>query len=106
MTHAKLDEEGLFNAARKIGSAEARASYVEQACGADAVLRGRVRALLDVHDKDQSFLAAPVAATAATIDEVIRESGLPSSVVSVALLSLEMKRVVRQLPGKLFVKIR
>ncbi|HEV2436975.1 MAG TPA: DNA-processing protein DprA [Verrucomicrobiae bacterium] len=38
------------------------------------------------------------------IDEVIRQSGLPSSAVSVALLSLEMKRAVRQLPGKLFVR--
>ncbi len=39
-----------------------------------------------------------------TIDDVIRQSGLPSSAVSVALLSLEMKRLVKQLPGKLFVK--
>jgi DNA processing protein len=39
-----------------------------------------------------------------SIDEVIRKSGLPSSSVSVGLLSLEMKRLVRQLPGKLFVK--
>jgi DNA processing protein len=38
------------------------------------------------------------------IDEVIRRSGLPSSAVSVALLGLEMKRLVRQLPGKMFVK--
>ncbi|HEU5397501.1 MAG TPA: DNA-processing protein DprA [Verrucomicrobiae bacterium] len=38
------------------------------------------------------------------IDEVIRHSGLPSSAVSVALLSLEMKRLVRQLPGKQFRK--
>jgi DNA processing protein len=36
------------------------------------------------------------------IDDIIRRSGLPSSAVSVALLSLEMKRVVRQLPGKMF----
>jgi DNA processing protein len=41
-----------------------------------------------------------------SIDEVIRASGLPSSTVSVALLGLEMKRVVRQLPGKLFVRNR
>jgi DNA processing protein len=40
------------------------------------------------------------------IDEVIRRSGLPSSAVSVALLGLEMKRLIRQLPGKLFVKNR
>ncbi len=39
-----------------------------------------------------------------TIDEVIRHSGLPSSAVSVALLNLEMKRLIRQLPGKMFVK--
>jgi DNA processing protein len=38
------------------------------------------------------------------IDEIIRHSGLPSSAVSVALLSLEMKRLIRQLPGKMFVK--
>lgn len=41
-----------------------------------------------------------------TIDEVIRKSGLPTSAVSVALLSLEMKRVIKQLPGKLFVRNR
>ena len=40
------------------------------------------------------------------IDEVIRKSGLPSSAVSVALLSLEMKRMIRQLPGKLFLRVR
>jgi DNA processing protein len=39
-----------------------------------------------------------------SIDDVIRKSGLPPSAVSVALLSLEMKRLVRQLPGKLFVR--
>jgi DNA processing protein len=39
-----------------------------------------------------------------SIDEVIRKCGLPSSVVSVGLLSLEMKRAVKQLPGKLFVR--
>jgi DNA processing protein len=38
------------------------------------------------------------------MDDVIRRSGLPASTVSVALLSLEMKRLIRQLPGKLFVR--
>src|SRR2546423_12760804 len=38
------------------------------------------------------------------IDEVIRRSGLPSSATSVALLGLEMKRLVRQLPGKMFIR--
>ncbi len=39
-----------------------------------------------------------------SIDDVIRKSGLPSSAVSVALLSLEMKRLIRQLPGKMFMR--
>jgi DNA processing protein len=38
------------------------------------------------------------------IDDIIRKSGLPTSAVSVALLSLEMKRMVKQLPGRVFVK--
>jgi DNA processing protein len=38
------------------------------------------------------------------IDDLIRRSGLPASAVSVALLGLEMKRLIRQLPGKVFVK--
>lgn len=36
------------------------------------------------------------------MDEVIRTSGLPASAVSVSLLSLEMKRLVRQSPGRIF----
>jgi DNA processing protein len=39
-----------------------------------------------------------------SMDEVIRKSGLPSSAAAVALLSLEMKRLIRQLPGKMFVR--
>jgi len=39
-----------------------------------------------------------------SIDDVIRQSGLPSSAASVALLSLEMKRLVKQLPGKMFLR--
>ncbi|HWQ93853.1 MAG TPA: DNA-processing protein DprA [Clostridia bacterium] len=41
-----------------------------------------------------------------SIDEVIRKSGLPPSAASVTLLSLEMKRLIRQLPGKMFVRNR
>ena len=38
------------------------------------------------------------------IDEIIRGSGLTSAAVSATLLGLEMKRVVRQLPGKLYAR--
>jgi DNA processing protein len=39
-----------------------------------------------------------------SIDDVIRQCGLPASGTSVALFSLEMKRLIRQLPGKMFVR--
>ncbi len=39
-----------------------------------------------------------------SIDQAIELSGLPTSTVSVALLTLEMKRLVKQLPGKIFVR--
>jgi len=38
------------------------------------------------------------------MDDVIHRSGLPPSAASVTLLSLEMKRLIKQLPGKLFVR--
>ncbi|HEY3856006.1 MAG TPA: DNA-processing protein DprA [Verrucomicrobiae bacterium] len=39
-----------------------------------------------------------------SIDDIIRQSRLPPSTVSVALLGLEMKRLIKQLPGKQFIK--
>jgi DNA processing protein len=38
------------------------------------------------------------------IDDIIVKTGLPASAVSVALLTLEIKRMVKQMPGKLFVR--
>jgi len=38
------------------------------------------------------------------MDEVIRRSGLTASAAAVALLSLEMKHLIRQQPGKIFVR--
>jgi DNA processing protein len=40
------------------------------------------------------------------VDEIIRSSGLTSACVSATLLGLEMKRVVRQLPGKVYAQRR
>ena len=39
------------------------------------------------------------------IEEIIGESGLPSGKVSSILLSLELKRLIKQLPGKFYIKI-
>ena len=60
---------------------------------------------LALSDGEQTVYAA-LEAEATPIDEVIRHSGLPASAVSVALLSLEMKRLIKQLPGKMFVRNR
>jgi DNA processing protein len=39
------------------------------------------------------------------IDEIIQRSGLGASLATVALLQLEMRHLVKQLPGKYFVKL-
>lgn len=55
-------------------------------------------------ESESKVLEALVDGDEQSIDQVIRATGLPTSAVSVALLSLELKRRVRQLPGKLFVR--
>ena len=42
---------------------------------------------------------------ASHIDELVELSGLSSSEVLAALFDLEMKGVIRQLPGKQFLKV-
>lgn len=59
---------------------------------------------LELNENEQRILSIVKLEEESSIDEVIRASGLPSSAVSVALFSLEMKRLVKQLPGKLFVR--
>jgi DNA processing protein len=59
---------------------------------------------LALSDNEQKVVGCVVEGHERTIDEIIRQSGLPASAVSVALLSLEMKRIVKQLPGKCFVR--
>lgn len=58
---------------------------------------------LTLSDTEQRVLEL-LGAEETTVDEIIRRSGLPASTVSVALFSLEMKRLARQLPGKLYVR--
>ncbi len=59
---------------------------------------------LELNENEQKVLVEARADDEMSIDEIIRASGLPSSAVSVALFSLEMKRLVKQLPGKMFVR--
>jgi DNA processing protein len=46
-----------------------------------------------------------IEATETSIDEITEKTDLPSATVSSTLLQLELKRLVKQLPGKYFVKL-
>ncbi|MBM3881594.1 MAG: DNA-protecting protein DprA [Verrucomicrobia bacterium] len=63
----------------------------------------RVLPALALSENEQTLLAL-LTAEATPVDDLIRRSGLPASAVSVVLLGLEMKHLVRQLPGKCFVR--
>lgn len=67
-----------------------------------AAVTGELPAL-ELPPQEQQVLAL-VGEEPRPIDELIRESGLSASAVSVALLSLEMKRLVSQQPGKRFAR--
>ena len=58
---------------------------------------------ITLSEVDQRVFEA-ISVEESSIDEIIRRSQLPSSTVSVSLFGLEMKRLVRQLPGKMFVR--
>ncbi|NLY00082.1 MAG: hypothetical protein GXY83_28620 [Rhodopirellula sp.] len=56
MASRQLDEEAIFHVARGLADAELRSTYLDQACAGDHSLRERVKALLDVHEREQDFL--------------------------------------------------
>lgn len=63
-----------------------------------------VRALPIMTDEERRVYGA-IEATETSIDEIATRSELPSGTVSSTLLRLELKRLVKQLPGKYFVKL-
>ena len=46
-----------------------------------------------------------IGAEETSIDDIIQQSQLAAGLVTAALLQLEMRRLVKQLPGKYFVKL-
>lgn len=68
MSPNELDEEAIFEVARKIESAEARADYLDQACGISGDRRERIEMLLAAYDDHESFLERPPAELALTAD--------------------------------------
>src|SRR2546422_5420302 len=74
------DEKAIFNVARQIGSPDARAESLRQACGADSGLRERVQDLLRAYEEQASFLESPApVGVAPTIAEPASES--PGTVI-------------------------
>ncbi|MDQ6621949.1 MAG: DNA-processing protein DprA [Verrucomicrobiota bacterium] len=63
-----------------------------------------VRALPEL-SVDERRVYDAIEATETSIDDIATKSDLPSGSVSSTLLRLELKRLVKQLPGKYFVKL-
>jgi len=63
-----------------------------------------VRPLPPLSDHERRVYDA-IEATETPIDEIATKCNLPSATVSSTLLGLELKRLVKQLPGKYFVKL-
>jgi serine/threonine protein kinase/Flp pilus assembly protein TadD len=80
MASEMLDEKAIFNVARQIGSPDARAEYLQQACGTDSGLRERVQVLLRAYEEQASFLESPPPVGGIpTIDQPASES--PGAVI-------------------------
>jgi serine/threonine protein kinase/tetratricopeptide (TPR) repeat protein len=73
MAALHLDEQAIFEAARKMDSPEVREAYLRRVCGDDAAIGQRVRALLKAYEESASFLESPAAPLGVTVDEPIRE---------------------------------
>jgi DNA processing protein len=70
----------------------------------DAGLEGSgTKPALQLSETEEKVMAQ-VGNEEVAIDEIIRASGLTTACVSATLLALEMKRLVRQLPGKQYVR--
>jgi serine/threonine protein kinase/tetratricopeptide (TPR) repeat protein len=75
MANEALDEKAIFNVARQIGSPDARAEYLRQACETDSGLRDRVQVLLHAFEEQASFLESPPpVGGVSTIDQHAPES--------------------------------
>ena len=64
-----------------------------------------VSPLASTLDEVEQAILAAIEEDETAIDRIIEATGRPSAEVSATLLKLEMKRLVKQLPGKYFVKL-
>jgi DNA processing protein len=64
---------------------------------------GGIKPALPLSETEAQVMAH-IGSEETAIDDIIRGSGLTSAAVSATLLALEMKRIIRQLPGKQYVR--
>ena len=73
MSQQSLDEKSIFNVARQIETRDARSEYLNQVCGSDPEIFARVVALLEIHDREQTFLESPLEALRPCMDQPVSE---------------------------------
>src|SRR3990172_13216524 len=66
MAETQVDEQAMFEVARKIDSGESRNAYLRQMCADDSALQQRVAALLRAYEESESFLETPASGLGAT----------------------------------------
>src|SRR5207244_3280978 len=66
MPEANPRTESLFWSALAVAAPDERARYLDEACGGDGQLRGRVEELLAAYPKVEGFLEPPAPGPAAT----------------------------------------
>ncbi len=62
MEAQNLDEAEIFSRARQIADLDERRQYIHEACGDDAVLAARIKALIRAHEQPGNVLDCPIAA--------------------------------------------
>jgi serine/threonine protein kinase/predicted negative regulator of RcsB-dependent stress response len=79
MATLPLDEQAIFEIARRIDAREAREAYLLHVCCDEPAIGQRVRALLKALAESASFLEVPAAGLVCTLDEPFREG--PGTVI-------------------------
>src|SRR5438874_12457980 len=80
--------ETLFAQAIEIESPEARAAFLEQACGNDPERRREVEKLVVDHFRAGEFLERPAAHIVATVEELLITDGTGTAIGTYKLLEL------------------
>jgi DNA processing protein len=96
-----LDEMGLFAFARSAGGATGGEGPIDGGEPDPALTGGLSGPALS---EDERAVLVALEDEECGIDEVIERSGLPAAAAGAALMRLELRRLVRQLPGKKFLK--